>query len=327
MKFKKTAIALCAAASIMTTSISAFAEDIYMGTDVYQPDEICGYINLHATTDSDVYIKICKITPETEKEDYVIYDTKIDADTVYVTNRYIYELEYNNLDIDKGIYESSYEIMVGVDRLASPDMEEIVYSNIKLVVEDINYCGAETNCDIYVYVTDEALDEPLCVESGDKYNKIYELTFSNISIVHGDANNDGKINVRDCAFIASKLAQGKATELTLAADINSDGKVNVRDAAALASSLAGGNKSETTEPTAPTEPNTDPTLSETVTTTPNEGGTDTETTTQPVVTDPTEPIITEASTTVTPLSTACTESTTVVQDETEPDTGITENSH
>ena len=58
----------------------------------------------------------------------------------------------------------------------------------------------------------------------------------------GDANNDGKVNVRDAAFIAAKLAQGKVSELPESADFNGDGKVNVRDAAAIAKFLATGKK-------------------------------------------------------------------------------------
>lgn len=50
-----------------------------------------------------------------------------------------------------------------------------------------------------------------------------------------DINDDDKINVRDCAFIASKLAKGE--ELSDRADYNLDGKADVRDAAALASSI------------------------------------------------------------------------------------------
>lgn len=57
----------------------------------------------------------------------------------------------------------------------------------------------------------------------------------------GDANLDGKVNVRDCAAIASALAKGKAADLPQKnADYNQDGKVNVRDAAALAADLAKG---------------------------------------------------------------------------------------
>jgi len=54
----------------------------------------------------------------------------------------------------------------------------------------------------------------------------------------GDANIDYQINVRDCAFIASALANGTADDLTEISDFNSDGKINVRDAAAIANVLA-----------------------------------------------------------------------------------------
>lgn len=58
----------------------------------------------------------------------------------------------------------------------------------------------------------------------------------------GDANHDGKLNVRDAAHIAKMLAQGKASELPAEADFNGDGKTNVRDAAAIAKYLAEGKK-------------------------------------------------------------------------------------
>ncbi len=56
----------------------------------------------------------------------------------------------------------------------------------------------------------------------------------------GDANLDGKVNVRDAAYIASALASGKQDILNVIADFNGDGKINVRDAAAIASALAKG---------------------------------------------------------------------------------------
>ncbi|MGN1481962.1 leucine-rich repeat protein, partial [Porcipelethomonas sp.] len=54
----------------------------------------------------------------------------------------------------------------------------------------------------------------------------------------GDANGDGVMNVRDAAFIAKMLAQGKNSELPMTADYNGDGVVNVRDAASIARTLA-----------------------------------------------------------------------------------------
>ena len=57
------------------------------------------------------------------------------------------------------------------------------------------------------------------------------------SYIPGDANGDGKVNVRDAAFIANKIAKKLEKELSLAADFNGDGKVNIRDAAAIAKYL------------------------------------------------------------------------------------------
>jgi len=94
----------------------------------------------------------------------------------------------------------------------------------------------------YVYKSGE-------INEGDFYNGLnyldayfsYDGGIQVISpIKPGDANEDGNINVRDAAFIASKLAQGRTDELTESADYNEDGKINVRDAAAIASMLASG---------------------------------------------------------------------------------------
>ena len=54
----------------------------------------------------------------------------------------------------------------------------------------------------------------------------------------GDANDDGKTNVRDCACIANALSKGKAASLPDKADYNQDTQKNVRDAANLSDDLA-----------------------------------------------------------------------------------------
>ncbi len=60
------------------------------------------------------------------------------------------------------------------------------------------------------------------------------------SSLNGDANEDGRLNVRDCAYIATMLANGKSSQLPDTADFNGDGNINVRDAAAIAKNLAAG---------------------------------------------------------------------------------------
>jgi hypothetical protein len=78
-------------------------------------------------------------------------------------------------------------------------------------------------------------------------NKKYGVVSSGMGLVDGveyyrdavgDANNDGAVNVRDCALIASSIASGKADSLPDTADYNKDGKKNIRDAASLSNDLA-----------------------------------------------------------------------------------------
>lgn len=59
--------------------------------------------------------------------------------------------------------------------------------------------------------------------------------------VRGDANSNGKTDVRDCSYIANALAHGKGDSLPETADYNRDGKRNVSDAANLARDVAAGN--------------------------------------------------------------------------------------
>lgn len=70
-----------------------------------------------------------------------------------------------------------------------------------------------------------------------------KLVIFEVSVdLSGDATGDGKLNVRDAAFIAKMLAQGKVSDLPENSDFNGDGKINVRDAAAIAKFLATGKK-------------------------------------------------------------------------------------
>ena len=63
-------------------------------------------------------------------------------------------------------------------------------------------------------------------------------TTTDVSKPSGDADGDRKVSVRDCAYIAKMLANGKGKDIPMTADFNGDGKVDVRDAAAIARSLA-----------------------------------------------------------------------------------------
>ncbi|MGN1480724.1 dockerin type I repeat-containing protein [Porcipelethomonas sp.] len=74
----------------------------------------------------------------------------------------------------------------------------------------------------------------------ETYAKGKFINFVSGNYVLGDANGDGKFDIRDAAWVARNLASGVeiTVETNPAADFNQDGKVNVRDAAAMARDLA-----------------------------------------------------------------------------------------
>lgn len=267
MKFKKIISSLIVVAIIIASTITAHAEKVTVTTDVYLSDDICGYLNIMPVTETDIYVKIYKHTLETDKSGYLVYDSIIRADQVHVGDTYIFPLEYNDYNIETKNYDGSYDIMIGVQKFStSSNPDSIVYKKINLTVEDINYSGAETLCYVNIALTNENLNSPSCEENGTKFNKTYNMTFSHLSFMSGDANSDNIINVRDCAYIATMLAQGQADKLDLSADFNNDGAVNVRDAANIASSLAGLNSQPSTETTQPSTESVSETTQTTVTT-------------------------------------------------------------
>ena len=117
---------------------------------------------------------------------------------------------------------------------------------------------------------------------------------SDDNVILGDADLNGTLNVRDCAFIASRIAKGTANELPGNHDYNQDGQINVRDAASIAHDIAHIGKTEITE-TLPAETYISTTTTTTVTTTTvsdTETTVETSNTTTPVTTE-TEPVTTE----------------------------------
>lgn len=100
----------------------------------------------------------------------------------------------------------------------------------------------------------------------------------------GDANMDGKVNIRDATYIQRYVASmiefsEKETEL---ADVNADGKVNIKDATMVQKYIAG---LITRFPAADAPVDTKPTEPGEVKPTTPEG----EKTTEPVATTPTKP--------------------------------------
>ncbi|MGN0613868.1 MAG: dockerin type I repeat-containing protein [Porcipelethomonas sp.] len=254
MKIKNIICAALTSLAVMTASVTAYAESIKIDPIISQPDEICGYVNIHSTTDADVYVKIFKHTPETVSEGYQVYDTVIDADLVHVSNVYVLPLEYNNFNADTEDYEGTYDVMLGVHRHAdSSEEDDIAYVQFPVLIEDRNISGYDTYYSINVFISEEELQEPVLEESGKAPNTTYNITFSCLTetVIPGDANGDKVVNIRDAAFIASMLAASKGDQIPPNADYNGDGVVNIRDAAAIATFLANGGKQN---PEPPAEP-------------------------------------------------------------------------
>ncbi|MGN0614309.1 MAG: dockerin type I domain-containing protein [Porcipelethomonas sp.] len=64
------------------------------------------------------------------------------------------------------------------------------------------------------------------------------IVSADVSGARGDANQNGTTDIRDCAYIARMLAEGKGDALPENADYNLDGKANVSDAANLARAIS-----------------------------------------------------------------------------------------
>ena len=221
MKIKYIICSICSAAVILTSGITASASKFHATAKVKQYDEICGYVNVQIAASEDAYIKIIKYTPETTETGYIVYDEKVDHILLGASDIMIYPLEYNNYNVDTKQCEGSYDIMVGFHKHKnSSDPNDIVYSKVNLVVPDVNYCGYETNCNINISVTDDDLDEPIFIESGKPRDMTYDITFSSIESIAGDADNNGVVNILDAAYIAKKIAGRKVDELPEFADYN-----------------------------------------------------------------------------------------------------------
>jgi len=130
-----------------------------------------------------------------------------------------YDIEGDYSAVDYGTYEIT---VVGIDEYTGE-----VTASYSITCEHEFTDGI---CDICGSECEHSYKDGVCTECGTKNTE--QLT--------GDANNDGKVNVRDAAFIAAALAKGQTDTLPAHADFNEDEKVNVRDAAAIASALAKG---------------------------------------------------------------------------------------
>ncbi len=139
----------------------------------------------------------------------------------FSSNRYFKECTYT-LDITKELPEVTgvYEYYFAIDNLNAT----------KGTVVNL------TNAD---YKNDYVDASNMIVEPVSGALEETSANFRMVSV--GDANDDGKLNVRDATIIQKDLAN--ITELsevgTLVADVNGDGRVTIKDATAIQKQLAG----------------------------------------------------------------------------------------
>ncbi len=79
----------------------------------------------------------------------------------------------------------------------------------------------------------------------NKNDTVNIIVTASESAIRGDADGNGKLNIRDAAAIAISCAKGTKDKLPACADYNYDGARNIRDAAAIAINLAGRYSSKT----------------------------------------------------------------------------------
>ena len=77
-----------------------------------------------------------------------------------------------------------------------------------------------------------------CIISAMCFNNGDYMLIPEAASVAGDANNDGKLDIVDAAFIAKRVAQRRTDLLPEVADYNNDGKKNILDAASIAKTIA-----------------------------------------------------------------------------------------
>ena len=106
------------------------------------------------------------------------------------------------------------------------------YEGEQKVFAEVYGVFSESERKLRQYISEQHIDEDKV-----EFLWLYRHTDEENSIL-GDANFDGKVTVRDCAYIAGCLSRGKVNMLPDCADYNGDGIKNVRDAAAISKYLA-----------------------------------------------------------------------------------------
>lgn len=164
------------------------------------------------------------------------YKTKADAE---LANNYI---EENNLDyvIKNGCLVSNNETTLEERFLAAIDIYEATGAAIEgyYIAEDSNLIYGKNTLEDLSSETTSITSTTTSETTTTTVSTTVTTQLTEMTKPAGDADGDNEITVRDAAFIAAALAQGKNNELIENADFNGDGNINVRDAAAIARVMA-----------------------------------------------------------------------------------------
>jgi len=214
-------------------------------TSVYLPDSLkvdyTGDIAFLTETSVMTYLEevIGKDYTETDFLEYVAEMLEYNGKTTGWT-----EDELNEI-LEKLIYKS--ELAGATDEMDIEDVFMLMIKNKELLqLTDTNmdkfnlWISTIKYYDLTLFAN-ENTEAAKYVKSKEFLGLKYSVPSPTDTALIGDANLDGKVNVRDCSAIAQALALGKGSVLPANSDYNTDGAINIRDAAALAYNLASGN--------------------------------------------------------------------------------------
>ncbi|MGN1481905.1 dockerin type I domain-containing protein [Porcipelethomonas sp.] len=170
-----------------------------------------------------------------EMKNFMIED-KVDASFNHKSYSYeVWQLDSLTINLktpDENFSVDKYDGLKGLELKKKDDAGQQYEVNIKSVnVNDIAGILEQVNSDENIENTN------VNMRSDAMGITVFEAKPSFIRI-DGDSNSDNRLNVRDAAFIAQKMAEQKSSELPEYADYNLDGSVNVRDAAGIARFMA-----------------------------------------------------------------------------------------
>ncbi len=225
---------ICAGVAV-STAVSASAETININPKYTIHGNKCGAVVITPDIERDVAVTITQISPD---GDYKYYDTVLPSSAV-AGNDYTFMLEGKHDD-------SYYKIKIAVPKYkGSNEKIEYIYD---FSIDDPDYI--DTNEAGYIYwfsvLGSEEISELTVTANQEPYideNMIVitnsEVTFPISSIMPGDVNFDGVINLYDVIDIAKyMLNKNHFNDSQIAAgDYNSDGNVNLYDAIAISKDM------------------------------------------------------------------------------------------